>query len=106
MTKIRESGVKLNKSKYVFGVQSITFLGHRLSGTRISPVPQKVRAISQMPNPTPKTDLRRFLGMVAYLSKFIPNLSDQKNLSTELCELILEGKFGTLANHMGVILTN
>ena len=30
MTKIRESGLKLNKSKCVFGVQSITFLGHKI----------------------------------------------------------------------------
>ena len=32
-------------------------------------------------------DLQRFLGMVAYLSKFIPNLSDK---TKDLCELILK----------------
>ena len=40
-----------------------------------------------MPKPTSKTDLQRFLGMVAYLSKFIPNLS---NKTKELRELILK----------------
>ena len=87
MTKIRESGLKLNKSKFVFGVQSIIFLGHKLSSTGISPNPQKVKAISEMPKPTPKTDLQRFPGMVAYLSKFIPNLWDK---TKELRELILK----------------
>ena len=77
MTKIRESELKLNKSKCVFGVQSITFLGHKLSSTGISPEPQKVKAISEMPKQTFKADLQRFLGMIAYLSKFIPNLSDK-----------------------------
>ena len=77
MTKIRESRLKLNKSKWVFRVQSITFLGHKLSSTGISPDPQNVKAISEMPKPTSKMDLQRFLGMVAYLSKFIPNLSDK-----------------------------
>ena len=67
MTKIRESGLKLLKSKCIFGIQSITFLGHKLSSTRISPDPQKVKAISKMPKPTSKMDLQRFLGMVAYL---------------------------------------
>ena len=81
MTKIRESGLKLNKSKCVFRVQSITFLGHKLSSTRISPNPQKVKAISEMPKTTTKTDLKHFLGMVAYLSKFIPNLLDKTRTS-------------------------
>ena len=67
MTKIRESGLKLLKSKCIFGVQNITFLGHKLSSTGISPDPQKVNAISEMPKPTSKMDLQRFLGMVAYL---------------------------------------
>ena len=40
-----------------------------------------------MPKPTSKTDLQLFLGMVAYLSKFIPNLSDK---TKELRELILK----------------
>ena len=87
MTKIRESGLKLNKSKCVFGFQSITFLGHKLSSTGISPDHQKVKAISEMPKPTSKTDLQRFLGMLIYLSKFIPNLSDK---TKELRELILK----------------
>ena len=65
MAKIRESGLKFNKSKCIFRVQSIAFLGHILSSTGISPLHQKVKAISEMPKPTSKTDLQRFLGMVA-----------------------------------------
>ena len=84
MTKIRESGLKLNKSKCVFRARSIIFLGHKLSSTRISPDPQKVKVTSEMPKPTSKTDLQRFLGMVAYLSKFIPNLSDKTKEPREL----------------------
>ena len=66
-TKVRESEQKLNKSKCVFGVQNNTFLRHKLSITGISPDPQKVKAISEMPKPTSKTNLQHFLGMVAYL---------------------------------------
>ena len=61
-------------------VQSIAFLGHKLSSTGISLDSQNVKVISEMSKPTSKTNLQRFLGMVAFLSKFIPNLSDkQKN---------------------------
>ena len=41
MTKIKESGLKLNNSKCVLGVKIITFLGHKLSSTGISPEPPK-----------------------------------------------------------------
>ena len=40
-----------------------------------------------MPKPTSKTDLQCILGMVAFLSKFIPNLLDE---TKELRELILK----------------
>ena len=52
----------------------------------MSPNPQKVKVISEMQKPTSKTDLQCFLGMAAYLSKFIPNLSDK----TKLRKLILK----------------
>ena len=87
MRKIRESGLKLNKSKCVFGAQCIKFLGLKLSSARISPDPENVKVISDMPKPTSKTDLQRFLGMVVYLPKFTPNLL---NKTKEFCELILK----------------
>ena len=37
--------------------------------------PKKVHAISNLPQPTNKTELQKFFGMLNYLEKFIPNLS-------------------------------
>ena len=69
-----------NQNCVYVSVQSIAFLGHKLSSTGISLDPQNVKVISEMSKPTSKTNLQRFLGMVAFLSKFIPNLPDkQKN---------------------------
>ena len=48
-----------------------------LSAEGIKPDPKKVEAITNMPTPSNKTELQRFLGMVNYLSKFIPRLSDE-----------------------------
>ncbi|CAG7786269.1 unnamed protein product [Allacma fusca] len=66
----------LNKEKGKFGVKSVTFLGHRISGGEIKPEEKKVEAILKMSAPTDTTELLRFKGMVKYLAKFLPNLSE------------------------------
>ena len=38
--------------------------------------PEKIQAILQMPEPKDVTALKRFLGMVTYLAKVMPHLSD------------------------------
>ena len=68
--------MKLSRSKCVFGVTELKFLGHIISERGIEPDPEKVSAIVDMPFPTNKKELQRFLGMVNYLGKFLPNLSD------------------------------
>ena len=72
--KIRESGLKLNKTKCQIRKQLIVFLGHTVSeGIKIDP--SKTEAITKMPLPGSVNELHRFLGMVNYL-KFIPNLAE------------------------------
>ncbi|XP_063607727.1 uncharacterized protein LOC134782233 [Penaeus indicus] len=39
--------------------------------------PDKVSAIKALPSPTNVTELQQFLGMVTYMSPFIPNLADE-----------------------------
>ena len=76
MNKIRSSGLKLNLSKCLFCVREVKFLGELVSEQGIKPDPQKVSAIKDMPPPSSKKDLKRFMGMIAYLGKFIVNLSE------------------------------
>ena len=73
---IRSSGLKLNKSKCKFSESEVTFLGHKLSSEGLQVDPKKCSAITDMPTPTNKTELQRFLGMINYIGKFIPNLSE------------------------------
>ena len=54
---------------------SLTFLGHIISADGVKPDPTKVNAITDMPIPSSKADLRRFLGMINYVAKFVRNLS-------------------------------
>ena len=72
LDRIQASGLKLNKEKCIFGQSQIKFLGHIISeeGVKIDSV--KAKAIDDMPPPTCVKELRRALGMVNYLARFIP----------------------------------
>ena len=83
--KIRESGLKLNKTKCQIRNQSIVFLGHIISSDGIKTDPSKTEAITKMPSPRSVNDLQKFLGMINYLGKFIPNLAEH---ATSLCNLL------------------
>ena len=76
LSRIANSGMTLRRDKCEFGVQSVRFLGHVVSGNGIKPDPEKVKAIAEMNPPTSKTEAKRFMGMVNYLSKFSSNISE------------------------------
>lgn len=71
----RQSNLKLNREKCVFAVKSLTFVGDVLSEEGVRPDPRKISAIVNMEWPQNKEEVRRFLGMVTYLTKFTPQLS-------------------------------
>ena len=73
-SRIRSSGLKINQDKCAFATESLIFLGHVISAAGVKPDPCKVQAIINMPLPESKGDLQRFMGMVNYLGKFMPNL--------------------------------
>lgn len=67
--------VKFNKSKIQYKQKSVEFLGQIFSEKGISLNEKYVKAIMNMKNPVDKKELLRFLGMVKFVGKFIPNLS-------------------------------
>ena len=50
-------------------------MGNKISEEGVSPDPDKVLAITDMPAPVDKQGVMRFCGMVNYLNSFCPNLS-------------------------------
>ena len=74
--KCREWNLKLNKLKLKRAQTEVRFMGHLLTSDGLKADPAKVEAIVDMPPPTDVKDLKRFLGMVNYLAKFFPLLSD------------------------------
>ena len=72
---IEDNGVTLNIEKCKFAKNKIQFLGHLISEGAIEADPSKVEAITQMEAPTKISELRRFLGMVNQMGKYLPNLA-------------------------------
>ena len=72
----REKNVMLNKSKLVLRSGNITFMGHRISKEGLQTDPQQVEAIKDYPATQNLEQLRRFLGMVNYLSRYLSHLTD------------------------------
>ncbi len=75
LKRMSDAGLRLKRSKCVFQVQSVTYLCHRISAQGVSPVKEKVRAITEAPSPKNVTELRSFLGLANYHGKFLPEFS-------------------------------
>ena len=90
LMKAREIGLRLNLSKCRFRVQTVTFLGDKISSDCIQPDPNKVTAVRDMPQPTTNTELQRYLGMVNFVGKFFPNLSARAVAQRSLLESKVE----------------
>ena len=86
LNRCRDRNLKLNEKKARLRQQEIPFIGHVLTPEGFKPDPCKVEAIVQMPDPTDVHSLRRFLGMVNYLAKFLLRLSDETEVLRKLTE--------------------
>jgi hypothetical protein len=81
---IQASGLKLNKDKCEIGKSKIAYFGHVISAQGISASPERISAITELPPPTDVTSLRRVIGMMNYLGKFVPDISTSLRPMTDL----------------------
>lgn len=69
-------GLWFNGDKCKIDQKQISFFGVIYDKNGIKPDPSKVEAIKQLPSPTNVKELQNVLGIITYLSPFIPRLSD------------------------------
>ncbi|GFR84159.1 Pol polyprotein [Elysia marginata] len=86
LKKLKAAGVRLNDSKCLYRQKEIDFLGFKINKDGVKPSDEKVTAILALPEPTSITELRRTLGMVNYLGRYLPNLSNITHPMSELLE--------------------
>ena len=92
LERIQEAGLTLNREKCQFSQNRVSFLGQIVDEDGIRPDPNKVRAILDMPCPTSVAEVRRFMGTVNQMSKFIPHMADT---TKPICELLQKDRAWT-----------
>ena len=75
LRRLAAAGLKINAEKTVWLADEVRYLGHRINASGIQPSEDKVRAILEARAPTSLQELRAFLGMIRYYSRFLPRLS-------------------------------
>ena len=75
LSRLAHYGLRVNLDKCQFFEDKIAFCGHEIDRDGLHKTSQKVEAVVSAPQPTNVSELRSFLGLVNYYSRFLPNLS-------------------------------
>ena len=81
MKQAEPKGLMFNSQKCHIKRSRVSFVGNRYTPDGIKPDPGIVRRdIRNMRSPQSKNDIQRFLGLLTYLSPFIPQLADKMHV--------------------------
>ena len=75
LKRLAAAGLRLKRDKCIFMAQSVVYLGHKIDAEGLHPVPDKVRAVQEAPEPRNVSELKSYIGLLSYYSKILPNLS-------------------------------
>ena len=75
LTYLEKAGIRLKKDKCAFMLPLVEYLDHTISAKGSHPKTEKIRAITAVPTVTNVSQLKSFLGLINYYSKFLPKLS-------------------------------
>ena len=73
--RLKEVGLQLSPEECEYRKSESTFLGHIISKDGLCADDSKIAAMVNMTEPTDAAELRRNLGMVNYLGRYLPHLS-------------------------------
>lgn len=90
----KKAGIQFNRDKCQIRKSCIAFLGEKFDKTGMRPDPEKVRAICDLAPPTDVSELRRLMGMVNYLGRYLENLSTVCKPMTDLLKDDISWQWG------------
>ncbi|GBO10971.1 Retrovirus-related Pol polyprotein from transposon 297, partial [Araneus ventricosus] len=82
--RLNEKGLVLNIGKCIFEADKLSFLRCEASKDGISPSKEKVEALVNYPQPQDVSALRRFLAMLNFYRRFIPNAAEIQRILYDL----------------------
>ena len=85
---LETAGLRLKREKCVLMSESVEYLGHTIDRHGLHPTKEKVQAVCEAPSPKNVSELKSYLGLLTYYSKFLPNLA---TLLAPLYQLLQSG---------------
>ncbi|GBM87936.1 Retrovirus-related Pol polyprotein from transposon opus [Araneus ventricosus] len=82
--RLNEKGLVLNIEKCIFGADKLPFLGCEVSKDGISPSKENFEALVNYPQPQDVNALRRFLAILNFYRRFIPNAAEIQRILYDL----------------------
>ena len=97
LAKLEEKNLTLNSEKCTFRMNKIVFMGILLSQHGVGPTEEKVQAMKEASHPITPSEVRSFLGLIGFSSRFIPDFA---TIPEPLRALTLTGMESSLSGPM------
>ena len=81
---LQNNGITLKLPKCSFGVREINVFGHIVSGQGIRPDDKKIEAVTNAPRPKCASEVRSFLRLTNYCSRYVLDYSNVNSLLRQL----------------------
>ena len=88
LDRLERAGLRLKREKCVLMAESVEYLGHRIDKNGLHPTKEKVQAVCDAPSSKNVSELKAYLVLLTYYSKFLPNLA---TLLAPLYQLLQSG---------------
>lgn len=110
LKRLRESNFKIQMDKSEFLKLETSFLGHVISKDGVKPNPDKINVIKNYPLPKTTTEIKRFLGLLGYYRKFIPDFARITKPFTQCLKkgskIVCDQNYINTFEHCKTLLTN
>ncbi|CAK1602520.1 unnamed protein product [Parnassius mnemosyne] len=91
LERLKQNGLRINFNKCQFFQDCVTYLGYKIDKDGLHTDSNKIKAIMAAPSPTNVTQLKSFMGLVNFYSKFCSNISEIMKPLYNLLQKMLNG---------------